>query len=48
MLPWVVRDLASDAIVAPPATHDIVSAIDRVEIGYTCTLRVVQRRDQYT
>ena len=35
MLPWVVRDVASGAIVGTTRYHDIVAAIDRVEIGYT-------------
>lgn len=35
MLPWAVRDLASGAIVGTTRYHDIVSAIDRVEIGWT-------------
>jgi RimJ/RimL family protein N-acetyltransferase len=35
MLPWVVRDLASDTIVGSTRYHDIVPAVDRVEIGYT-------------
>ena len=35
MLPWVVRDLASGAIVGTTRYHDMVPAIDRVEIGYT-------------
>lgn len=35
MLPWAVRDLASNAIVGTTRYHDIVPAIDRVEIGYT-------------
>jgi N-acetyltransferase len=35
MLPWAVRDLDSDAIVGSTRYHDIVPAIDRVEIGYT-------------
>ena len=35
MLPWAVRDLASGAIVGTARYHDIVAAIDRVEIGYT-------------
>lgn len=35
MLPWVVRDLASGAIAGSTRYHDIVAAIDRVEIGYT-------------
>ena len=35
MLPWVVRDLTSGAIVGSTRYHDIVAGIDRVEIGYT-------------
>jgi RimJ/RimL family protein N-acetyltransferase len=35
MLPWAVRDLASDTIIGSTRYHDIVAAIDRVEIGYT-------------
>ena len=35
MLPWAVRDLSSDTIVGTTRYHDIVAAIDRVEIGYT-------------
>jgi RimJ/RimL family protein N-acetyltransferase len=35
MLPWAVRDLASGAIIGTTRYHDIVAAIDRVEIGYT-------------
>lgn len=35
MLPWVVRDLGSGAIVGTTRYHDMVAAIDRVEIGYT-------------
>lgn len=35
MLPWVVRDLGSGAIVGSTRYHDIVPAIDRVEIGHT-------------
>jgi RimJ/RimL family protein N-acetyltransferase len=35
MLPWVVRDLASDTLVGSTRYHDIVAAIDRVEIGWT-------------
>ena len=43
MLPWVVRDLASGAIVGSTRYHDIVAAIDRVEIGYTWYARSHQR-----
>ena len=35
MLPWAVRDLASNTIVGSSRYHDIVPEIDRVEIGYT-------------
>jgi N-acetyltransferase len=35
MLPWAVRELATDQIVGSTRYHDIVPAIDRVEIGYT-------------
>jgi RimJ/RimL family protein N-acetyltransferase len=35
MLPWIVRDAASNGIVGSTRYHDVVVAIDRVEIGYT-------------
>jgi len=35
MLPWVVRDLTTGTIVGTTRYHDIVQAIDRVEIGWT-------------
>jgi RimJ/RimL family protein N-acetyltransferase len=35
MLPWVVRDVGTNAIVGTTRYHDIVPALDRVEIGYT-------------
>jgi RimJ/RimL family protein N-acetyltransferase len=35
MLPFVVRDLASGKIVGSTRYHDIVLAIERLEIGYT-------------
>ena len=35
MLPWAIRDLASGKIVGSSRYHDIVAALDRVEIGYT-------------
>jgi len=34
MLPWIVRD-ASGAVIGSTRYHDIVPAVDRVEIGYT-------------
>jgi RimJ/RimL family protein N-acetyltransferase len=35
MLPWVVRDAAAGTVLGTTRYHDIVAAIDRVEIGYT-------------
>ena len=35
MLPWVVRELTSNTIVGSTRYHDIVPAVDRVEIGWT-------------
>jgi RimJ/RimL family protein N-acetyltransferase len=35
MLPWAVRELASGALAGTTRYHDVVAAIDRVEIGYT-------------
>lgn len=35
MLPWVVRELDTGLVVGSTRYHDIVAAIDRVEIGYT-------------
>lgn len=35
MLPWAVRELSSGRIVGSTRYHDIVKAIDRVEIGHT-------------
>ena len=43
MLPFVVRELASDEIVGSTRYHDIVPAVERVEIGYTWYSRRVQR-----
>ena len=43
MLPWVVRDLASGAIIGTTRYHDIAAALDRVEIGYTFYARSRQR-----
>ena len=43
MLPWVVRESASGKIVGTTRYHDIVPAIDRVEIGYTWYGRSWQR-----
>lgn len=35
MLPFVVRDVASGKVIGSTRYHDIVAAIDRLEIGYT-------------
>ena len=35
MLPWIVRDVATGEVIGTTRYHDIVAAIDRVEIGYT-------------
>jgi RimJ/RimL family protein N-acetyltransferase len=48
MLPWAVRDLASDTIVGTTRYHDIVSVIDRVEIGYTWYAQRCQRTNVNT
>jgi RimJ/RimL family protein N-acetyltransferase len=43
MLPWVVRELASDRVVGCTRYHDILAAVDRVEIGYTWYAKSWQR-----
>jgi RimJ/RimL family protein N-acetyltransferase len=43
MLPWAVRELTTGAIVGTTRYHDIVAAIDRVEIGYTWYAATWQR-----
>lgn len=43
MLPWAVRELTSGRIIGSTRYHDIVAAIDRVEIGYTWYARSWQR-----
>lgn len=35
MLPWAVRDLATGAVIGTTRYHDILPAVDRVEIGWT-------------
>ena len=35
MLPWAVREMGSGEIVGTTRYHDVVAAIDRVEIGWT-------------
>ena len=43
MLPWAVRDLGTGDIVGSTRYHDIMAAIDRVEIGYTWYAKRCQR-----
>ncbi len=43
MLPWAVRELAGGRIIGSTRYHDIVTAVDRVEIGYTWYARSWQR-----
>jgi RimJ/RimL family protein N-acetyltransferase len=43
MLPWVVFDSSSGAIIGSTRFHDIVPAVDRVEIGYTWYARRCQQ-----
>lgn len=43
MLPWAVRELESGKIIGSTRYHDIVAAIDRVEIGYTWYAKRWQR-----
>ena len=48
MLPWAVRDLATNTIVGSTRYHDIVPAIDRVEIGWTWYAARCQRTNVNT
>jgi RimJ/RimL family protein N-acetyltransferase len=43
MLPWVVRERSSGVVVGSTRYHDIVAAVDRVEIGYTFYSKSRQR-----
>jgi N-acetyltransferase len=43
MLPWAVLDAASGEVIGCTRYHDIVPAVDRVEIGYTFYAQRVQR-----
>lgn len=43
MLPWVVRELSTGAIVGSTRYHDILADVDRVEIGYTWYAKSWQR-----
>jgi len=43
MLPWAVREVASNTVIGSTRYHDIVAPIDRVEIGYTWYAKRWQR-----
>lgn len=43
MLAWAVRELSTETIVGSTRYHDIVPAVDRVEIGYTWYAKSRQR-----
>lgn len=43
MLPWVVREVTTGAIVGSTRYHDIIARADRVEIGYTWYAKTWQR-----
>ena len=43
MVPWAVRDAATGTVLGSTRYHDIVPAIDRVEIGYTWYAQSRQR-----
>lgn len=48
MLPWIVRDVASGAVLGSTRYHDIIPAVDRVEIGYTWYRQSRQRTNVNT
>ena len=35
MMPWAVRELTTGSVIGSTRFHDVIAAIDRVEIGYT-------------
>jgi N-acetyltransferase len=43
MQPWAVRELTTEAVIGSTRFHDIVPAVDRVEIGYTWYAKSWQR-----
>ena len=43
MLPWAVREMGNGSIIGSTRYHDIVAAVDRVEIGYTWYAKSWQR-----
>jgi RimJ/RimL family protein N-acetyltransferase len=48
MLPFVVLDTATGQVIGSTRYHDIVPAVERLEIGYTWYARSVQRSDVNT
>jgi RimJ/RimL family protein N-acetyltransferase len=48
MLAWAVRDMKSNTIVGTTRYHDIIAAIDRVEIGWTWYAQRCQRSNVNT
>lgn len=42
MLPWVVRELTTGTVVGTTRYHDIVTPVERLEIGYTFYARTWQ------
>jgi len=43
MLPWAVRELTSGSVIGSTRYHDIVTGVERVEIGYTWYAKSWQR-----
>lgn len=43
MLPWAVRDIASDRVIGTTRYHDIAPEVERVEIGWTWYAQSYQR-----
>ncbi len=48
MLPWAIRELGTGTIIGSTRYHDIVPAIDRVEIGWTWYAQRCQRTNVNT
>lgn len=48
MLPWAVRDVATGDVIGSTRYHDIVPALERVEIGYTWYAQSRQRTNVNT
>jgi N-acetyltransferase len=48
MLPFVVLDTGTDKVIGTTRYHDMVPAVERLEIGYTWYAKSVQRTDVNT